>query len=51
MYQENVSSNPTREAFHMIHANHGSRLLGVGLGLLFTFFTYLGANNRLFVRK
>ena len=36
-----------RDAFHMIHANHGSRLLG--LGLLFTFLIYVGTNNRFLV--
>ena len=38
---------PLKINFHMLHANHGSRLLG--LGLLFAFLTYVGTNNRLFV--
>ena len=39
---------PLEINFHMLHANHGSRLLGlgVGLGLLFAFLTYVGTNNR-----
>ena len=30
---EKGSWNPTRDTFHMIRANHGSRLLALGVGL------------------